>query len=164
MFQLCRRLADTRAVGDTISPSALSDFCGCIKCGFRSGLYPAIWLVAAGAARAAVLTQATAAFLSLAYLFFSYRGFPFSPSDFKITGVQVKNSAPPASISILKNALRGMEDPIAPVGSSMIGLAETIISAFPADFFKYRGIIAAEPVVWALTVILLIVKTRTLLR
>ena len=71
----------------------------------------------------------------------------------------------PAAISILRNALQGMGDHITPVCSSMIELIGKIIAAFLlADLFQYWGIIAAEPVVWILMVIPLIVKTRALLR
>ncbi len=71
----------------------------------------------------------------------------------------------PAAISILRNALQGMGDHVTPVCSSMIELAGKIIAAFfLADWFRYWGIIAAEPIVWVLMVIPLIVKTRALLR
>ena len=71
----------------------------------------------------------------------------------------------PAAISILRNSLQGMGDHVTPICSSMIELAGKIIAAFLlADIFKYWGIIVAEPVVWVLMVIPLIVKTRALLR
>ena len=65
----------------------------------------------------------------------------------------------PAAISILRNSLQGMGDHVTPICSSMIELAGKIIAAFLlADIFKYWGIIVAEPVVWVLMVIPLIVK------
>ena len=71
----------------------------------------------------------------------------------------------PAAISILRNSLQGMGDHVTPICSSMIELAGKIIAAFLlADIFKYWGIIVAEPVVWVLMVIPLIVKTRALLQ
>lgn len=71
----------------------------------------------------------------------------------------------PAAISILRNGLQGMGDHITPVCSSMIELVGKIIAAFfLADLFNYWGIIVAEPVVWILMVIPLIVKMRRLLK
>lgn len=71
----------------------------------------------------------------------------------------------PAAITILRNGLQGMGDHVTPVCSSMIELVGKIIAAlFLADHFRYWGIIAAEPIVWILMVIPLIVKMRRLLR
>ena len=70
----------------------------------------------------------------------------------------------PAAISILRNGLQGMGDHITPVFSSMIELIGKVICAFLlACIFQYWGIIMAEPIVWILMVIPLIIKARKLL-
>ena len=70
----------------------------------------------------------------------------------------------PAAISILRNGLQGMGDHITPVFSSMIELIGKVICAFLlARIFQYWGIIMAEPIVWILMVIPLIIKARKLL-
>ena len=70
----------------------------------------------------------------------------------------------PAAISILRNGLQGMGDHITPVFSSLIELIGKVICAFLlARIFQYWGIIMAEPIVWILMVIPLIIKARKLL-
>ena len=70
----------------------------------------------------------------------------------------------PAAISVLRNGLQGMGDHITPVFSSLIELIGKVICAFLlARIFQYWGIIMAEPIVWILMVIPLIIKTRRLL-
>lgn len=70
----------------------------------------------------------------------------------------------PAAISVLRNGLQGMGDHITPVFSSMIELIGKIIAALVlARIFHYWGIIMAEPIVWILMVIPLIIKARKLL-
>ena len=57
-----------------------------------------------------------------------------------------------------------MGDHITPVFSSMIELIGKVICAFLlACIFQYWGIIMAEPIVWILMVIPLIIKARKLL-
>lgn len=65
-----------------------------------------------------------------------------------------------AFICILRNMLQGVGDHITPVVSSMIELLGKVIFAkMMTPIFGYWGIIWSEPVVWAIMVIPLIVKT-----
>lgn len=65
-----------------------------------------------------------------------------------------------AFITMLRNMLQGIGDHITPVVSSTIELAGKIIFAkMLTPYFGYWGIIWAEPVVWALMVIPLAVRT-----
>ena len=67
----------------------------------------------------------------------------------------------PAAIGILRNALQGMGEHQVPVFSSMIELVGKVVAALVlARLFGYWGIIAAEPIVWILMVIPLIVSVR----
>lgn len=71
----------------------------------------------------------------------------------------------PAAICILRNALQGMGEHVIPVWSSMIELVGKVAVAFLlTPVLYYWGIIVAEPIVWILMVIPLIVRMRTLLR
>ncbi len=70
----------------------------------------------------------------------------------------------PAAISILRNGLQGMGDHVTPVCSSMIELVGKVAAAFGlARILQYWGIIVAEPIVWVLMVIPLILRMRRLL-
>lgn len=67
-----------------------------------------------------------------------------------------------AVICILRNALQGIGDSITTVISSFIELAgKVLIAVFLTPTLKYMGIIIAEPVVWVLMVIPLMIKIRT---
>lgn len=64
----------------------------------------------------------------------------------------------PAVISILRNAMQGIGDLITPIFSSLIELVGKVAIAFLlAPKIQYMGIIVAEPIVWVLMVIPLIV-------
>lgn len=68
-------------------------------------------------------------------------------------------------IVILRNSMQGFGDRIIPVFSSCIELAGKIIFAFVfAPMFAYWGIIWAEPMVWIVMVIPLIVKVVHVLK
>lgn len=70
----------------------------------------------------------------------------------------------PAAICVLRNALQGMGEHRIPVCSSFIELAgKVLIAAFLTPALQYWGIIVAEPIVWILMVIPLIVQTRKML-
>lgn len=69
----------------------------------------------------------------------------------------------PAMISILRNALQGIGDHITPIVSSFIELVgKVLIAICLTPYLKYMGIILAEPIVWVLMVIPLIVKIYTI--
>lgn len=65
----------------------------------------------------------------------------------------------PALISIIRNTMQGIGDHTTPIFSSMIELiGKVLIAWYLAPKIKYMGIILAEPIVWVLMVIPLIVK------
>lgn len=65
----------------------------------------------------------------------------------------------PAMISILRNALQGIGDHVTPVFSSLIELVgKVLIVILLVPKLHYMGIILAEPIVWVLMVIPLIMK------
>ena len=65
----------------------------------------------------------------------------------------------PAAIAVLRNALQGIGDHVTPIVSSFIELAGKVAAAyFLTPVFKYMGIIAAEPIVWLLMVIPLVIR------
>lgn len=69
----------------------------------------------------------------------------------------------PAMIAILRNALQGLGDPIMPVVSSSIELVgKILVVLFLTPVLQYMGIILAEPIVWVLMVIPLIIRMYTL--
>lgn len=64
----------------------------------------------------------------------------------------------PAVIAILRNAMQGIGDLITPIFSSLIELVgKVMIAFFLAPKIHYMGIIIAEPIVWVLMVIPLII-------
>ena len=64
-----------------------------------------------------------------------------------------------AVISILRNALQGIGDPVTPIISSFLELAGKVaVVLFLAPRLGYLGIIIAEPIVWIIMVIPLVVK------
>lgn len=64
----------------------------------------------------------------------------------------------PASITVLRNSLQGIGDTKTPIFSSLIELVgKILIAVFMTPVFGYNAIIAAEPVVWVLMVIPLVV-------
>ncbi|WP_054740212.1 MATE family efflux transporter [Cellulosilyticum ruminicola] len=68
----------------------------------------------------------------------------------------------PAVISIIRNSLQGIGDRITPIFSSFIELiGKVIIAIWLTPILKYMGIILAEPIVWILMVIPLIIKIFT---
>lgn len=68
----------------------------------------------------------------------------------------------PAMISILRNTLQGIGDPVTPIVSSFIELVgKVLVVIFLTPHLKYMGIILAEPIVWVLMVIPLIIKIYT---
>lgn len=67
-----------------------------------------------------------------------------------------------SGISILRNALQAIGDHITPIISSFIELAgKLLIAFFLAPVIGYMGIIIAEPLIWCLMIIPLIIKFRT---
>lgn len=65
----------------------------------------------------------------------------------------------PAMISIIRNAMQGIGDHITPIVSSMIELAgKVLVVILLVPHFQYMAVIMAEPVVWILMVIPLIVN------
>ena len=67
--------------------------------------------------------------------------------------------AVPALISILRNALQGLGDRMTPIFSSFIELAgKVLVVIFLTPRLAYWGIILAEPIVWVIMVIPLIVR------
>lgn len=69
----------------------------------------------------------------------------------------------PALISILRNSLQGLGDRITPIYSSSIELiGKVMVVVFLTPKLQYMGIILAEPIVWVLMVIPLIVRILTL--
>ena len=73
--------------------------------------------------------------------------------------------AVPALISILRNALQGLGDKVTPIFSSFIELlGKVLVVVFLTPKLKYMGIILAEPIVWVLMVIPLIIRMRSLLK
>ncbi len=69
-----------------------------------------------------------------------------------------------AAIALIRNALQGMGEHVVPVYSSLIELVgKVVIACFLTPVFAYWGIIVAEPIVWCLMVIPLVVRIRKLL-
>lgn len=69
----------------------------------------------------------------------------------------------PAVITVFRNALQGIGDCVVPVISSFIELAgKVLIVIFLTPRLAYWGIILAEPIVWVLMVIPLIVRVFTI--
>lgn len=65
----------------------------------------------------------------------------------------------PAMISIIRNAMQGIGDHITPIVSSMIELiGKILVVILLVPRFQYMAVIMAEPVVWILMVIPLIVN------
>lgn len=68
-----------------------------------------------------------------------------------------------AVITIFRNALQGMGDCVVPVISSFIELAgKVLVVIFLTPYLAYWGIILAEPIVWVLMVIPLIIRVFTI--
>lgn len=69
----------------------------------------------------------------------------------------------PAAITVFRNALQGIGDCVVPVISSFIELAgKVLIVIFLTPRLAYWGIILAEPIVWVLMVIPLVVRVFTI--
>ena len=69
----------------------------------------------------------------------------------------------PAVISILRNTLQGIGDHVTPIVSSFIELVGKILVAIClTPYLKYMGIILAEPIVWVLMIIPLIIRIYTI--
>ncbi|MBE6024085.1 MAG: MATE family efflux transporter [Cellulosilyticum sp.] len=69
----------------------------------------------------------------------------------------------PALISILRNALQGLGDHTTPIFSSGIELiGKVMVVFFLTPRLAYMGIILAEPIVWSLMVIPLIIRILTI--
>ncbi len=70
----------------------------------------------------------------------------------------------PAAISVLRNALQGMGEHRVPVVSSFIEMAGKIAIAYAlTPVLRYWGIIVAEPMIWILMVIPLVVRVKQIL-
>ena len=68
----------------------------------------------------------------------------------------------PAMITILRNTMQGIGDYKTPIISSSIELiGKIIVALFLAPILHYFGIILAEPIVWILMVIPLIIRIKT---
>ena len=68
-----------------------------------------------------------------------------------------------AVITVFRNALQGIGDCVVPVISSFIELAgKVLIVIFLTPYLAYWGIILAEPIVWVLMVIPLIIRVCTI--
>lgn len=68
----------------------------------------------------------------------------------------------PAAISIIRNALQGIGDHITPIFSSGIELiGKVAVAIWLTPVLDYMGIIVAEPIVWVLMVIPLIIRIAT---
>lgn len=66
-----------------------------------------------------------------------------------------------AAISVLRNALQGIQDHITPIISSAIELVGKLLTVvFLTPVLDYMGIILSEPIVWVLMVIPLIIKYK----
>lgn len=69
----------------------------------------------------------------------------------------------PALISILRNALQGLGDHTTPIFSSSIELiGKVMVVIFLTPRLQYMGIILAEPIVWVVMVIPLIIRILTM--
>lgn len=69
----------------------------------------------------------------------------------------------PAMISILRNTLQGIGDRMTPIVSSFIELlGKVLIAIFLTPVLNYMGIIWAEPIVWIIMVIPLIIRICTI--
>lgn len=69
----------------------------------------------------------------------------------------------PAMISILRNSLQGLGDHKTPIYSSSIELVgKILIAIYLTPKLQYMGIILAEPIVWGLMVIPLIIRIVTI--
>ncbi len=69
----------------------------------------------------------------------------------------------PALISILRNSLQGLGDHKTPIYSSSIELiGKVLVAVFLTPKLHYMGIILAEPIVWVLMVIPLIIRIATM--
>lgn len=69
----------------------------------------------------------------------------------------------PALISILRNSLQGLGDHKTPIYSSSIELiGKVLVAIFLTPKLQYMGIILAEPIVWVLMVIPLIIRILTM--
>ncbi len=67
----------------------------------------------------------------------------------------------PAAICILRNSMQGFGDTRTPLFSSLIELAgKALIAFFLTPVIGYMGIIAAEPIVWALMIVPLLAGMR----
>jgi Na+-driven multidrug efflux pump len=67
----------------------------------------------------------------------------------------------PAMITVLRNSMQGIGDHTTPIISSMIELVgKVLIVIILVPHLDYMGIILAEPIVWILMVIPLIIKIK----
>lgn len=70
----------------------------------------------------------------------------------------------PAAIAVFRNSLQGMGEHLVPVVSSFIEMAGKVVIAFAlTPILQYWGIIVAEPIIWILMVIPLVVRMRQIL-
>jgi Na+-driven multidrug efflux pump len=68
----------------------------------------------------------------------------------------------PAAICIIRNAMQGFDDRITPIVSSSIELVgKVLVVILLVPHYQYWAIIVAEPIVWVLMVIPLLVRLFT---
>lgn len=172
--------AALRALGDTVTPLVILAVSVCLN--MAGDIFFVVVLKAgvAGAAIATVLAQVIAFIVCYVYMVKRYiASYTIGPWLVKlVTGtdnpVVIKNATNylkfdtlfyyvTAVICIVRNAMQGLGEQITPLVSSSLEMIGKIVIAFTlVPLLGYTGVIVAEPLVWFIMVIPLLVKIYTM--
>lgn len=172
--------AALRALGDTVTPLVILAVSVCLN--MAGDIFFVVVLKAgvAGAAIATVLAQVIAFIVCYVYMVKRYiASYTIGPWLVKLVTdtdnpVVIKNATNylkfdtlfyyvTAVICIVRNAMQGLGEQITPLVSSSLEMIGKIVIAFTlVPLLGYTGVIVAEPIVWFIMVIPLLVKIYTM--
>ena len=172
--------AALRALGDTVTPLVILAVSVCLN--MAGDIFFVVVLKAgvAGAAIATVLAQVIAFIVCYVYMVKRYiASYTIGPWLVKLVTdtdnpVVIKNATNylkfdtlfyyvTAVICIVRNAMQGLGEQITPLVSSSLEMVGKIVIAFTlVPLLGYTGVIVAEPLVWFIMVIPLLVKIYTM--
>ena len=172
--------AALRALGDTVTPLVILAVSVCLN--MAGDIFFVVVLKAgvAGAAFATVLAQVIAFIVCYVYMVKRYiASYTIGPWLVKLVTdtdnpVVIKNATNylkfdtlfyyvTAVICIVRNAMQGLGEQITPLVSSSLEMIGKIVIAFTlVPLLGYTGVIVAEPLVWFIMVIPLLVKIYTM--
>lgn len=172
--------AALRALGDTVTPLVILAVSVCLNMAGDISFVVVLKAGVAGAAIATVLAQVIAFIVCYVYMVKRYiASYTIGPWLVKLVTdtdnpVVIKNATNylkfdtlfyyvTAVICIVRNAMQGLGEQITPLVSSSLEMIGKIIIAFTlVPLLGYTGVIVAEPLVWFIMVIPLLVKIYTM--